>query len=945
MNKRRYILFSILSILACHLVMASGQNKMINVTDMGARPDDGKDDTRALRRAVAYACEHPGTTLYFPKGIYELKDKEAIALETKVLNGEMGENPEKVIYTPYYPYVKGLDFTGAKQVTVWANQATLLCEGWMEPISLDQCEDVTVKGITIDYKRKPFVSGDIVEITSDYFDVQFGEDKIVTEKMPLTRMMFWDKEKNRLYPEPIYFPKRELLGGNKVRFYHSLPQTLKGSNATALNSFHFRPAILVYRSVSTCLEDVTIHAQPGMGIVGFDSKDIFIKRLSIRPSSGYYQSTNTDATHFACCEGVLHFQGCYFQGQGDDAVGIDAQQQGHLAVLGRGAHGLAHLGVADEERQGDHGQHAANEDEEVAGPHDVVDVVQEFHVRQQAREGQILGSLGQQHIILQEDGHADGGNERREARRAAQGLVGDLFQREAVGGAPDDGGQRGHHEDAARREAHDAQHPGHQQGREGAEHVDLAMREVDELDDAVHQRIAQGNERVDAAAGKAAEEKFNEILDVHAVLVCCGSPGAQRAKGRGGHASAPVRRCRLVQGDGVVGLHELAALDHIDGQAETGGVAALVEGELAQRGIHFVALEGFEQLGGVGAAAGLDGLEDGLHGGIGIVEAEAGFGAELLHMGFTGLLVHLEGAGVLGIGGQHAFAVLAGHLEEGLILHAVGAHEGRVHAVAAHLLHELGGRGLIAAEDEHVGLGAAQLAHHGGKVHGVGGHGFKEHGLDAGLFKDVAVLGGEALAVFAVVVQVGDFLGLDHVLDVAAGQFGLGVVMRHGAQEVGVLAFQRQRGRGGRGGDADELGAFEHGQRGIGGAGADGAHDRGHAVGDQLGGGVGRQFGLALVILGHEFDLLAQDAALGVGFLNDELGGIEAGHAVGGKVAGMRALHADLDGVFRQRRGRERRGQQGRGEPGNAFFHRASPHEKKLHTTTPRAKPRGAALK
>lgn len=359
MNKRRYILFSVLSILACHLVMASGQNKMINVTDMGARPDDGKDDTRALRRAVAYACEHPGTTLYFPKGIYELKDKEAIALETKVLNGEMGENPEKVIYTPYYPYVKGLDFTGAKQVTVWANQATLLCEGWMEPISLDQCEDVTVKGITIDYKRKPFVSGDIVEITSDYFDVQFGEDKIVTEKMPLTRMTFWDKEKNRLYPEPIYFPKRELLGGNKVRFYHSLPQTLKGSNATALNSFHFRPAILVYRAVSTCLEDVTIHAQPGMGIVGFDSKDIFIKRLSIRPSSGYYQSTNTDATHFACCEGVLHFQGCYFQAQGDDATNVHGYYQtiisaeGNSADLEVKAGTYTHAQVADVPRVGD----------------------------------------------------------------------------------------------------------------------------------------------------------------------------------------------------------------------------------------------------------------------------------------------------------------------------------------------------------------------------------------------------------------------------------------------------------------------------------------------------------------------------------------------------------------------------------------------------------------
>ena len=126
-----------------------------------------------------------------------------------------------------------------------------------------------------------------------------------------------------------------------------------------LNSFHFRPAILVYRSVSTCLEDVTIHAQPGMGIVGFDSKDIFIKRLSIRPSSGYYQSTNTDATHFACCEGVLHFQGCYFQGQGDDATNVHGYYQtiiraeGNSADLEVKAGTYTHAQVADVPRVGD----------------------------------------------------------------------------------------------------------------------------------------------------------------------------------------------------------------------------------------------------------------------------------------------------------------------------------------------------------------------------------------------------------------------------------------------------------------------------------------------------------------------------------------------------------------------------------------------------------------
>lgn len=343
--------------LAVWSVPATG--KVIDVTAFGARPDDGRDDTRALRAAVREACKNPGATLLFPAGVYVLKDADAVELEKKVLKGEMGENPEKILYTPYYGYAKGLDFSGARQVTVEARQATLLCEGWMEPVSLTDCEGVTIRGITIDYKRKPFVSGEVTHVASTYFDVQFGEEKAVTGKMPLTRLTFWDKAANRLFPEPIYFPKRELLGNNRVRFHHAVPAGLKGSHVTVLNSLHFRPAILIYRSASTTLEDVTILAQAGMGVVGFDSRDIFLKRLSVRPARGYFQSTNTDATHFACCEGMLHFQGCYFQGQGDDATNVHGYYQtivgaeGREAVLEVKAATYTHAQVADVPRVGD----------------------------------------------------------------------------------------------------------------------------------------------------------------------------------------------------------------------------------------------------------------------------------------------------------------------------------------------------------------------------------------------------------------------------------------------------------------------------------------------------------------------------------------------------------------------------------------------------------------
>ncbi|WP_302821948.1 glycosyl hydrolase family 28-related protein [Parabacteroides goldsteinii] len=340
-------------------VQGKAVGKLVNVAKYGAIADDGKDDTKALRKAVDYCCTQPGCTLYFPPGVYQLKDDDAVRLEEEALAGKFGTNPEAVIYTPYYPYSKGLDLGGATDLTLSAEGATLLCEGWMEPLCIENCTRVKVKGLTIDYKRKPFSSGEIISIQPDYFDVQFTDERIITDEMPLTRMTIWNKEKNRMYPDPIYFPKRELLGNNRVRFHHQIPAGLLGADAGVLHSFHFRPAILIHRSTQTELEGVTIHSQAGMGIVGFDSKDILIKRLAVVPAQGYYISTNTDATHFACCEGLLRFEGCTFQGQGDDATNVHGYYQSIVSASANQAELLVkavtytHAQVADVPRVGD----------------------------------------------------------------------------------------------------------------------------------------------------------------------------------------------------------------------------------------------------------------------------------------------------------------------------------------------------------------------------------------------------------------------------------------------------------------------------------------------------------------------------------------------------------------------------------------------------------------
>jgi hypothetical protein len=295
----------------------------VSVARFGAVADDGRNDAEALRKAVEYCKAHPGTTLYFPAGVYDLRDEEAVRLMDDVMGGKMGQNPEKTIFRAYYPYVRGLDFRGLSNITVEAAGAVLQCDGWMEPLSLNECRGITVKGLTIDYKRKPYSVGKVVEVGADYFDAVFDEAYPLNAKMPVPRLLFWDVQAHRLFPDPVYFPRKfEITAPHTMRIHTHVKPEWKGNLVGIEHSFHFRPAILIQDAANIRLEDVTIHAQPGMGIVGHRSSNITLEGLRVVPSPGSFISTNTDATHFTTCSGYLRLLNCQFEGQGDDSMNI-----------------------------------------------------------------------------------------------------------------------------------------------------------------------------------------------------------------------------------------------------------------------------------------------------------------------------------------------------------------------------------------------------------------------------------------------------------------------------------------------------------------------------------------------------------------------------------------------------------------------------------------------
>jgi hypothetical protein len=301
---------------------AGPDQETVSVVDYGAVPNDGRNDLPALRGMLDKLRKTGNVTIVFPPGKYDLRDAEAVALMNSVMSGKFGNNPETEMFRPYRPYVRGLDFRGFADLRVEAEGAELICDGWMEPVSLEDCHNVTVDGLTIDYKRAPYSIGTVANVGDRYFDVKFGPLYPVNQGVPTPRVGFWDLRADRMVGHFVYPKSADLIAPQTLRIRASCPKEMLGNYAFMGHSFHFRPAILIQEARDIGLNHVTIHSQPGMGIVGHRSENLRFNNLRVVPRAGSVMSTNTDATHFTSCSGFIEFENCQFEGQGDDSTNI-----------------------------------------------------------------------------------------------------------------------------------------------------------------------------------------------------------------------------------------------------------------------------------------------------------------------------------------------------------------------------------------------------------------------------------------------------------------------------------------------------------------------------------------------------------------------------------------------------------------------------------------------
>src|SRR5215207_1996897 len=192
------------------------------------------------------------------------------------------------------------------------------------------------------------------------------------------------------------------------------------------------------------------------------------------------------------------------EGQGNRTVDVDAQQACHLHILLAGALSTAerrlgnYVGEARHQAYGDDHDHDLDVGELNGKSSMLRQLVAAEHDRLQRLDARALGELD---VVLQDDRHADCGNERRQAEGAAKRPIGNALDHPAIHAGNghcyqkhDDERQHGQCQTGG---AHDADGDYRDQRNEGSHHEHIAMGEVDHADDAIDHRVAYGDQAID----------------------------------------------------------------------------------------------------------------------------------------------------------------------------------------------------------------------------------------------------------------------------------------------------------------------------------------------------------------------------------------------------------------------------------------------------------------
>ncbi|ANW96234.1 alpha-galactosidase [Wenyingzhuangia fucanilytica] len=309
----------------------------VNAKEIIRIQPNNEDMTTVVRDAIE-GVKDKEIKLVFEKGTYTFLPNYAKEKFSFVTNH--GNGLKKIIFL----------FSDFDHVEIEGNGAEFVFHGQVEPFQFNNCGQVSVKNISIDWDIPFSFQGDITAVNpkENWYEIK-----------PYTKGYSWKLNKGR-----IYFPNIDGFHfaslGSTLAFDKDTKQVAYGAFDMTLRPnkverrangvlrvydenikhypkvgsvFHskgpheqnrYAPAFQVTNSKNILFNEVVIHHALGMGFLFERTENIKIinSGIYIKEGSDRAISTIADATHFANCKGDILIENCRFEGMLDDGTNV-----------------------------------------------------------------------------------------------------------------------------------------------------------------------------------------------------------------------------------------------------------------------------------------------------------------------------------------------------------------------------------------------------------------------------------------------------------------------------------------------------------------------------------------------------------------------------------------------------------------------------------------------
>lgn len=247
-----------------------------------------------------------------------------------------------------------------KNITINGNGATILIHGKMTPLLFDECENITVKNLRIDYACPTMTEFKILSNNGGECEIEINHDcrfrvkknDIIWEGEPdADGKPLWESYhigKGRYFK--LYDPKTEMcrdfrkldLEFTKVvkTGDHTLKVTLKNKDAffPAGHIMQTRSIVrdqtgsLFQRCKNLTFENLKVEFMHGLGMVSQFCDTVTFRNCDFTPAKHRTTASTADFFQFSGCKGKLTVENCKASGAHDDYINVHGT---HLRIIRR----------------------------------------------------------------------------------------------------------------------------------------------------------------------------------------------------------------------------------------------------------------------------------------------------------------------------------------------------------------------------------------------------------------------------------------------------------------------------------------------------------------------------------------------------------------------------------------------------------------------------------